>query len=207
MKKVLVLISLCSSIVYSQVLEANDVVIELNFGYPNLRPFVIDPSGVSHSVFDFGQNNSKSLGQFILKGEFLMADNFGIVGAVNYSFFETYDERQQDIYNGVTGQWTTSNYYYSTKVHKLRIAAGVNFHLVRTERLDSYFGVMAGTKKAFGTYETNDPNAEGDIKIIMFPFALRAQFGLRYFITDYLAANVEFGLGGPLISFGATYKF
>jgi len=207
MKKVLAIFTLCSSIVYGQVLEANDVVIELNFGFPNMRPLVIDPSGVSHSIFDFGENNSQSFGQFIIKGEFFMADKLGIVGSVNYGYFKTYDESQQDIYNGTTAQWTTSNYYYTTKVHKFRIAAGINFHFLRTERLDTYFGVLAGTKKAFGTYETNDPNAAGNITVITFPFALRTQFGIRYFITEYLAANLEFGLGGPLISFGATYKF
>lgn len=208
MKKLLVLIGLFSTtVIYSQMLEAKDVVLEFNLGYPNIRPIVDDPSGISHTIFDFGGSKPKSIGQFILKGEFFMADAFGIIASMNYGYFHTYDEAEQEIYDGNTGQWTTNTYYYETKIHKWRFAAGINFHLIRTERLDTYFGLLGGSKKAFGSYESNDPNAQGNIKIYMLPFAVRAQYGIRYFLTDYLAANVEVGLGGPLVSFGATYKF
>ena len=188
-------------------LEAKDGVVELNFGFPNFRPLVVEPNGVSHGVFEFGQANTKSYGQFILKGEFMLADNLGFMASMNYSMFETYEESQQDIFDGVTNQWTTNSYYYKTRVHKFRIAAGINFHLVRTERLDSYIGIMGGTKKAIGSYESNDPNSQGEIDIYMFPIAIRSHFGIRYFLTDYLALNAEVGMGGPLVSFGATYKF
>ena len=189
-------------------LEAKDVVAELDLGFPNFKPFTDDPSGIDHiSIFNLGSSKVNSYGQFIARGEYFASDQIGLAAAFSYSYFHTFDEAIIDKYDGVTGLWTTQKYFYETKVNKIRFTAGLNFHLIRTDRLDTYFGVQGGTKKAFGSYHTNDPDAQGSLQAYVIPIAIRIHYGVRFFFNEFLAANFEIGLGGPLVSFGATYKF
>lgn len=207
MKKLLILLFISHGFAFGQMLEYKDAVIELDLGIPNFKPITTDPSGFDHSIFNFGESEVKAYGQFILKGEYFISDEIGFAAAFNYGYWYMYDEAVIDTYDGVTGQWTQSNYFYETKVHKIRFTVGVNFHMLRTERVDTYFGFQGGGKNAFGSYRTDDPNAQGNVQAYVFPVAARVHFGTRFFFNEFLAANLEFGLGGPLLSFGATYKF
>jgi len=207
MKKILFLAFISNGLAFSQILEYKDAVVELDIGMPNFKPLTTDPSGIDHSIFNFGESNVKGYGQFILKGEYFMSDEIGLAAAFNYGYWYMYDVAIIDSYDGVTGQWTQSNYFYETKVHKIRMTLGINFHMIRTERLDTYFGIQGGGKRAFESYQTDDPNAQGNANAYVFPIAARVHFGARFFFNEFLGANLEFGLGGPLLSFGATYKF
>ena len=207
MKQLIVFVLLVPAFSKAQMLEANDGVIEFSLGFPNLKPLTDDPSGILHSGFDLGNSSTRSFGQFILKGEYFIAERIGVAGAFNYGYFHSYDEVMVDEYNGTTGQVTTKTYFYEAKVHKARFAVGFNFHALRTARCDSYFGFQAGVKRAGGTYQTNDPSAKGNMSVFVFPIAMRLHYGLRIFFNEFFAANMELGIGGPLVNVGVTYKF
>lgn len=189
-------------------LEEGDGVIEVGLGFPNLMPTLIDQSGMWHSGLDiFSQDQSRSFGQFILKGEFMMSDKVGVVGAFNYGYFSMHNVEEWNQYDPLTQTYFTDSYYYNTKVHKVRLTAGLNIHVVRTKRVDSYFGFLAGGKKAYLKYDTDNPFITTTPAAFVLPFALRAHYGFRFFFNEFLAGHMEIGLGGPIISAGVTYKF
>lgn len=209
MKKLLFLLLLYSNTVGSQVLEAEDFVVEVAVGFPTIKPRVLNTSGIFHNNFLDGNSSiNKNYGTFILKGEFFMTDKIGLAGSFNYSYFYSLDKSKYEVYDGNTQQYTSHEYFYETKIHRMTMMAGLNFHFVRTERLDTYFGIHAGGKKAFGSYDTNDPQAQGNLNVLMFPVAFRVHYGMRFFFTEFIGANFEIGLGGaPLVSLGSSFKF
>lgn len=207
MKKiVLIILSLFTVNTYCQMLSSGDAVVELNMGFPNVMPVFVDAGGNFHGGFDVFGDDVKKFGQLGVKGEFFMADKIGVIAALNYGYFRTRSYSTYSEYDPNTSTYNEVTYYYDTQVHKFRITAGLNIHTVRTARVDSYFGFMAGTKNVNMNYTTNDPNATGNSIPFTIPFALRIHYGLRYFFNESFAANFELGLGGPLICAGVTYK-
>lgn len=190
----------------AQMLEEGEGVIEFALGFPNLQPLTYSSGGVFHGGFNNGNDNSFSIGQLILKGEFMASDRIGFVGSMSYGYFHNTDESSSSVYDPNTQTYVNQTYTYESTVHKFRFMAGINIHTVRTKRVDSYFGFHAGSKKVYSSFYTNDPYAD-KLNVAIFPFALRINYGVRYFFTEYLAANVELGLGGATISGGVTYKF
>ncbi len=189
-------------------LKEGDGVVELGLGFPNLMPTIVDQSGLWHSGLDFfTDDQTKSFGQLNVKGEFMMSDRIGVIGVINYGYFSTHNVEEWSEYDPATQSYYTASYYYNTKVHKVRFTGGINIHVVRTNRVDSYFGFLAGTKKAYLKYDTNNPFITTVPEAFVIPFAVRAQYGVRFFFNDFLAGHMELGLGGPLISVGMTYKF
>lgn len=190
----------------SQMLEAGDGVVELNLGFPNVMPVIVDGGGNFHGGFDVFGDDVKKFGQLGIKGEFLMADRIGIIAAINYGYFFTHSTTSYSVYDPNTASYYDETFFYDTKVHKFRITAGLNIHTVKTNRVDSYFGFMAGTKKATYSYETNDNVNFNEPDVFVSPIALRVHYGLRYFVNEQFAINFELGAGGPLICAGITYK-
>jgi hypothetical protein len=41
----------------------------------------------------------------------------------------------------------------------------------------------------------------------LLPFSMRLCTGIRYYFSDNIGANMELGLGGPLVSLGLSLKF
>jgi hypothetical protein len=202
------ILSICSlNKAEAQVFEHEDLVVELNLGFPNLSPFNSSFAQINHSG-SFGSllnSSTRGFGQLVLKGEFFLSDKIGLIGNLNYRYFYDFETREFDIYDGVNETWSTGRYDYELRTHVLRWAFGFNFHLARTDRLDTYFGILGGGSTQNSTLTSNDPNAS-IYRRIGFPVHVRLQFGLRYMFTNQLGFNTEFGLGGPLISAGITYK-
>ncbi|MBI3133249.1 MAG: hypothetical protein HYZ14_01105 [Bacteroidetes bacterium] len=191
----------------AQMLEEGDLVVEAGIGFPNVKPFVYIPGAVAHNSFSPFEKQGHSYGQFIVKGEFMMADKIGVMAALNYGYFTGYEESEYYDWDPVTQTNVLKTYYYDIRIHKLRFTGGFNFHIIRTSRADCYLGFLAGGKKSYANAETNDPYVSGEVQTFSFPAAFRVHFGTRFFVTDAVAINMELGLGGPAISFGATYKF
>ena len=196
-----------SSLGRTQVFEHEDLVLELNLGFPNLRPLSSSYNSFNHggaygSILD---QKEGGFGQLVFKAEFFMSDRIGFIANLNYRYFYDYEVRQYDIYDGETGLWTSGQYEYELKTHLFRWAAGFNFHLARTDRLDTYLGVLGGGSILTSSLQSDDPDAKHS-KEYVGPFHARVHYGLRYMFTEKLGFNTEFGLGGPLISAGITYK-
>lgn len=204
MKLLGILLVFIPTLGFCQPLEEGDWVVEAGFGFPNVPPIT---SSVSFFHGNSVSENSeqRKFGQFYLKTDFFVSDKVSVIGSANYGYFYQYEVRTLETYDGNTDSWVSQSYFYETKLSKWRVTAGINWHLIRTDRLDSYFGVMAGTKKAFTKFNTNDPDAGTPFNWAV-PFALRLHWGSRYFITEAIGLNFELGLGGPLIKGGLTYK-
>ncbi|WP_066759303.1 hypothetical protein [Crocinitomix algicola] len=197
----------CVPKVNAQVLEAKDLVLELNIGYPNIKPVLGNLGGISHGGFGSVLNEkSRGIGQFTVKSEFLMSDRIGFIASLNYRYFYEFAQREYDIYDGDTDTWSVGRYDYESKWHYFRWLFGFNFHLLRTDRLDTYLGILGGGNFSLSSFYSNDPNASQQ-EGFKLPLNARVHYGLRYFIDDNWAVNVEFGLGGPLVNGGVTYKF
>lgn len=192
---------------HAQMLEEGEGVVEFDLGYPNLKPMFYNPASILHSGLGESQSDAHAYGQFILKGEFMVSDRIGVAASFNYGYFTSYDVAQGTEWNSSTQAYESYSYFYDSRIHKLRLMFGMNFHLLQTNRADTYFGFQAGTKKTYLSYETNDPAVTEAPDAWVFPYAFRVHYGIRYFFTEYLAANAELGFGGPTISMGLTYKF
>lgn len=209
MKYFLVLIALVFiNTIKAQPLEKNDFVVELGMGYPNLSYFKSNIGNLFHfNGLGTNQNEEhKSIGQFIANSEFLLTDKLGFSLGVNYGYYYDYNEVSTTVYDGNSNTSTTQTYFYERKTNRLRIYLGPTFHLLRTDRVDSYLGIKLGIKQNFYDYNSNDPNPNFNTELNLFPVGFRLSYGFRIFLTEYWAIHAKLGLGGPAVSFGLTYK-
>lgn len=190
---------------FGQAFEKNELIVEVGMGFPNLSYFrsTVASGGHFYGIGSQEERIHKSYGQFIASSEYLMTDKIGFEIGFHYGKYYDYRTTTQEIFtqNAVT----TQTYFYEQKTNRLRVYLGMNFHVIRTERLDSYFGIKCGIKKTFIDYESNDPNNSSPSEFEI-PFGLRATYGIRYFINQNWGLHTEMGLGGPVITFGLTYK-
>lgn len=207
MKRIILIISLIlSTYGNAQILEQENFVVDGGVGFPNLSYF---RHSVGNNIFhsgNFGQNNTninRSIGQFYINAEFLLTDDIGFTAGINYGHYYNFNTRQQTVYENNSSY--TQSYYYKERINKLRYYFGINYHTIKTERLDSYFSFKACFKKTIINYESDDPYADSGY-YFEFPVGFRLAYGLRYFINDNFGLTSELGLGGPLITIGASYK-
>lgn len=207
MKAILTIFFFWSYLIFGQAIEEQNLIVEAGYGYPAIKPI-----SMSYLIFNNHggaieyESKEKKYGPFYLKSEFMVSDKIGVTGAIHYSQFYTYEDRTFEEYDYSTGQFNTKSYYYEERIHHWRIAMGINIHVLRTERADSFIGLRAGTKKYYSKFNTNDPTYNDYFEPFVFPYAFRIHYGVRYFLTDYWALHIELGLGGPIVSFGLTYK-
>jgi len=211
MKKAIIVLLLIftNTFSFSQPLEKGSLVIDAAIGFPNLGFW-------KHSVFNpihFGFGNSqneihKKYGQFILQGEYFLTDKVGIATSFNASYYVDQYNYEVSIYDGNTNQLHTQSYYSRESTFRYRIYVGPNFHVIRTDVFDSYFGFKAGIKKSSRNFTTNDPDHYYGYNYGGFelPVGLRINYGMRFFINEQIAFNAEFGIGGPIVNFGLSYK-
>jgi len=197
---------------FSQALKKEDFVVEFQMGYPNLSYWKSGYSGLFRLGNPNINNNDihKSIGQFVFNSEFFLTDKIGLALGFNYGYYYDYYETEIEEYDQNTQQFTVNTYFSEKKTHRYRIYIGPNFHLIRTERLDSYLGLKVGIKRYNINRKDNFPENGSyynfsDIEFEI-PVGLRVSYGLRYFFTESLALSTEFGLGGPMLTFGLTYR-
>lgn len=179
----------------AQAVEQGTILIDAYYGFPNLFTTALKSSyaqsGSSENVKVGG------IGPVGGKVEYLISDKFGISLDVNYTnTYVSYDE-------------VSSSVIYNYKVSRsvLRAFPRFNFHFGNSDSFDGFAGVGAGYRTANWEFESTDPNY-GDQSIETFiPVSFRIFVGGRYFFTDNLGLNMEFGLGGgALIQGGLSFK-
>lgn len=214
MKKVslfFIVIFLFSINSFTQVFEEGDFVVDAQIGFPNISYVKTQINSLSHLSLSPNSSNvkNKSIGQFIINSEFFITETVGMNISFNYGYYYDYYEREESIYDGNTNTTITNVYFYEKQTHRFRLYIGPHFHLTRTEKLDTYFGVKAGLKQSKIIVNNNDPNNiifNEFEELNLIPVGLRVCYGLRYLVGERLLLNTEFGLGGPVVSVGISYK-
>jgi hypothetical protein len=107
------------------------------------------------------------------------------------------------------GGWEYLSYEGQRTQTRLRLQARMNFHIpISQPNADSYFGLAFGTNNRWlkdyknGVLERELKGSEA----ILIPFSMRVCFGYRYYFNYNLGIVGEIGIGGPLLSFGLSYK-
>lgn len=149
--------------------EAGEVVISAGAGYSFISNLI--------SVGD----NVKSIPPLYLNVDYGITDVFSIGIAGSYSAF-SYDDL--DFFSGdpISVEGTRNN-----------IAARTLFHFGNNASLDQYAGLRAGI--TLWGYSDADLLDEGDLNVNVLSF--RILYGLRAYLTDKLAVNLEVGIGAP----------
>lgn len=210
MKKLLTSASLIACLVAfgstsskAQAVEQGTVIFDVTYGFPNLYGSLIEAHYVDLS---YTATNSKvsNIGAVGFKGEYMISDRFGLGLAFAYANSTlTFQDSSYD-----SGTLKSTNYDYKVSVPRLSAIAKGNIHLGSSDVWDPYVTFGLGYRSVTIKEETKDPNfTYGTFDIPKLPVGYRAGFGVRYFFTDNLGANVEAGLGGAVLTFGLSTKF
>ena len=203
MKKILISLGIFASLisVNAQSVEKGNVIIDGFYGFPNgtvtlLKAFA--PADVENTI--------SGVGPFGGRVEFMLSEKVGL--GVNLTYSNTKIEYSETFFeNDGNGGTIERTYDYKVSRPKIVGLARFNFHFFTDENVDAFFGVGAGYRTTTWKYETNDPSGFDEELKGFNPIGFRLAVGSRYFFTDNIGANFEIGLGGPLLSLGASVKF
>jgi len=139
------------------------------------------------------------------RAEFLVSNWFGLGMDINYSVFGYEYTEEDEYYNSVTS--TYEDVFHEFKARSFRYMARVNYHFLRTEKIDAYFGGGIGGRNVKVQQLANGaPN--GSNNVIFLPIAVRIACGGHYYFTDNIGISAEFGLyGGGFLQCGLAIKF
>lgn len=176
----------------AQALEEGNIHLDVYVGGPNLIGTALK-AGYANSQSD----ENLEIGGLPLLGVrfgYMVADKISVGVDINYTN---------------TSIDYTDGYDYSVNYSRLKAMARFEFHFGSADQFDLYMPVAVGYKSNKLTYETNDPNDLGDVAIgSLFPVAIRVGIGGRYYFTDNIGLNLEFGLGGgAILEGGLAFKF
>jgi outer membrane protein W len=171
-----------------QAVEQGNVIIDAYYGFPNLWATSLNTTYVGS-----GTNvETSSLGPLGGRVEYMLSDNFGL--GIDF------------LYASNSVSYTDNTYNYKVSVNRPRVLPRFNYHFGNSDALDLY-GVLGigwnGTKYVF---ESNDPSENLSFDALV-PVAFRLGFGMRYFFTDNIGANMELGFGGAAVTAGLSVKF
>lgn len=183
----------------SQVNSQGTIIVDPYYGFPNFgKAFVDGISDASSEVSTLG------LGPFGIRAEYMLADKFGM--GIDF------------IYNSISGTYSIDSlnldqtvyqtYDAKLAMQRYRIQLRMNYHFITNDKLDAYVGFGVGTNTRRFVYSTDMPNA-GDYSESgsLLKVSARIALGMRYYFTNNLGFNTELGIGGPMLSIGASFRF
>lgn len=193
----------------SQILFSGNQIIEAYLGMPNMARF---SGGINFATGDISEGeitDFRGIAPSGIRYSYLLTENvsFGIDLIYNYSNVSR--TKTDTLYNGITGQWFYQQSSVTDITKRFRLQARMNFHIeTGNPEADSYFGLGFGTNNRWTKkYKNNELTSSlqgADASIL--PFSLRICYGYRYFFGYNWGISGEVGLGGPLLSFGVSYK-
>ena len=180
--------------VNAQAVEQGSIIVDTYYGFGTLTTAILK------AVTDNSTAKVSSLGPIGARFEYMVSDKIG-VGLDGHHVQNTVTWTDQD----TSG---SGNYSYEVKRSVIRIMPRMNIHFGGGDAFDAYFGIGAGWRQANFSSKSNDPNYSDESLKGVNPFAFRVALGARYFFTDNIGLNMEFGLGGgAMIHGGITAKF
>ena len=209
MRLIFVLLLLISFKSNSQILYGGNHIIEPYLGLPNMARFT---GGMNFF------NNGSSSGQVTkfrgfapsgLRYSYMISDDVSFGFDLIYNYSNVTSSTTDTLYNGVTGQWEYQKATAQDITKRLRFQARVNFHIQTSNpESDSYFGIGFGTNNRWISSYNNavfQKTLKGSDASIL-PFSMRLCYGYRHYFGYNWGIVGEVGLGGPLLSFGVSYK-
>jgi hypothetical protein len=189
---------------YSQSLFVGNHVIEPYIGFPNVTKYVPmlalsqEPENITSYV---------GLPPSGLRYSYMLTDD------ISFGVDVIFDRSKKDFVSTDTvfqnGGWEYNSYSGERIQTRLRLQGRLNFHLPITQpNADSYIGLGFGTNNRWVRDYKNgvlDRELKGSSAILI-PFSMRVCYGYRYYFSYRLGIVGEIGIGGPLLSFGLSYK-
>jgi len=189
---------------FSQSLFVGNHVIEPYIGFPNVTKYVPmlalsqEPQNVTNYV---------GLPPSGFRYSYMLTDD------ISFGVDVIFDRSKKEFVSTDTvfqnGGWEYLSYEGQRTQTRLRLQARMNFHIpISQPNADSYFGLAFGTNNRWlkdyknGVLERELKGSEA----ILIPFSMRVCFGYRYYFNYNLGIVGEIGIGGPLFSFGLSYK-
>lgn len=215
MKKTLLTIVGAFALVTTSFGQANtqgSIIVDPYYGYPNFGKSLYE--SLEATTTDF---KATGIGPCGLRAEYMISDKIGIgadfIYNSNKTTYSTVDTTQ--VYNSTTDTYDNvyTNYSYERTMQRIRVQARINFHFdISNPNLDAYFGVGVGTNNRIRHYYQNGAEITDDLSdfggtFTLIPVSMRICTGLRYYFTPNIGLNMELGLGGPMISGGASFRF
>ena len=190
---------------FSQSLFVGNHVIEPYIGFPNVTKYVPmlalsqEPENVTSYV---------GLPPSGFRYSYMLTDD------ISFGVDVIFDRSKKEFVSTDTvfqnGGWEYLSYEGQRTQTRLRLQARMNFHIpISQPNADSYFGLAFGTNNRWlkdyknGVLERELKGSEA----ILIPFSMRVCYGYRYYFNYNLGIVGEIGIGGPLLSFGLSYKF
>ncbi len=181
----------------AQAVSEGNFIIDPYYGFPNLAASFID-------VSDIEDVNKVGIGPAGLRAEFMLADKFGLGIDLIYNSLNV--NGQIDSLNPDGSVYES----YDSKIfmRRFRPQVRMNYHFVATNELDVYTGVGVGLNFRQLGVTTDYPNYDdASVSGALIPVSMRLALGMRYYFTENIGANLELGIGGPILSTGLSLKF
>lgn len=195
----------------SQNAPAFHVGIEAYYGFPNLFSDIVENS--YETDHQFRNYSLKDFGPSGIRAEFFVNKHIAFGLDANYATTQLeWVDTHYSVYDPITGQYTkTVEYNYRVDVTRLRILSRFNVHYGASKYFDWYTGAGIGYNNSQITLTTNAPNEsyhqENYFPFATIPVCLRICTGGKYYPIKNLGIGFEFGLGGPILSFGLNGRF
>lgn len=193
---------------FGQANTQGSIIVDPYYGYPNFGKSL-------YETFESSSTNFKAtgIGPCGIRGEYMIGDKIGAGIDFIYNSNRTTYSDTVTVYDTVTTTYTSSLYSFERSMQRIRVQARINFHFdISNPNLDAYFGVGVGTNNRIRKYYENEVEVTDDLtdlggKFTLIPVSMRICTGLRYYFTPNIGINMELGLGGPMISGGASIRF
>lgn len=202
---VLLLVVLAGQNTNAQANYMGSIILDPYYGVPNLDRLLWD-TGEASNVANY---SSRSAGPFGIRGEYMLADQFGLGFDVIFATLRSSYTQVDSVYNGTTDSFDAVETDIETRNRRLRVQLRFNYHFaISNPNLDAYMGVGAGSNTRFRTRNENGVEVEEDdyFDFEVIPVSFRICTGMRYYFSPKIGVNAELGLGGPLISAGLSFR-
>lgn len=206
------ILSISSFSAFTQINYQGSLNLDAYYGFPNF--------GKSYySILETSSSTSAvtGIGPAGLRGEYFLSDDIGLGFDIIYNSAREKSSVSQTntIYNNTTQLYETSTTITDRErlMQRVRLMIKLNVHIETSNpNLDLYFGFGAGTSKRYEKYWVNGNSQPVNNKyydldfFVTLPISARLDVGLRYYFNEKIGVNLEFGIGGPLISAGISLK-
>ena len=191
---ILLAIATVQSTSKAQAVEQGTIIIDPYYGFP------LFGEKFAELVAKDSKSTIKGIGPVGGRVEYMVSNRLGLT--------------MQYIHKSINVSWSghdkTGSAIDSTGyLVKSNMLIGVNLHLAASnDVLDMYISMAAGTNiHDAHVIRDSQSSTKMDVNWQGNPFAIRVALGARYYFTNIIGVSTELGIGGPLVTMGASIKF